>query len=111
MDINYRAADIFVQDIFAGILRETDEGYMFSYDKDYLNSDSACAISITMPLQEEPYISPVLFPFFDGLIPEGWLYDVVKKNWKLSSSDRFGALLVTGMDPIGDVRIQERRED
>jgi len=35
--------------------------------------EDAQPVSLTLPLQAEAFVSPVLFPFFDGLIPEGWL--------------------------------------
>ena len=53
-----------------------------------MEREDALPISLTMPLQEEAYVSPVLFPFFDGLIPEGWLLDVVLRNTDISILDR-----------------------
>ena len=103
----YRSAKIFVRDIYAGLLRETDYGYSFKYDNDYLLSDNASPVSLTLPLQKEEYISKTLFSFFDGLIPEGWLLNVVCKNWKINNRDRFGILLVACKDPIGNVSIME----
>lgn len=32
-------------------------------------------VSLTMPLSRKQYTSNILFPFFDGLIPVGWLPD------------------------------------
>jgi len=64
------------------------------------------AVSLTLPLQEEPYHSDVLFPFFDGLIPEGWILDIVEKNWKINEKDRMGILLVACKDCIGAVSIE-----
>ena len=58
-----------------------------------------------MPLKKEEYVSNVLFPFFDGLIPEGWLLGVVSKNWKINQNDRFGLLLAACRDCICDVSI------
>lgn len=46
-------------------------------------------ISLTLPLSEKAYHSKILFPFFDGLIPEGWLLDIGEKYWKLNPRDRF----------------------
>ena len=60
-----------------------------------------------MPLEKKEYHSKTLFPFFDGLIPEGWLLDLAVKNWKLSVNDRFGLLLATCRDCIGDVWIEQ----
>jgi len=103
----YRDAYVYVKGNFAGILSETDNGYSFSYDEIYLQSESVYPVSITLPLQKEMYNSKTLFSFFDGLIPEGWLLNIVIHNWKINQNDRFGLLLVACKDPIGDVSISE----
>lgn len=105
----FRTAFVYVRNVFAGTLAETDSGYSFSYDNDYLKSDNAAAVSLTLPLSDEPYISRTLFPFFDGLIPEGWLLNVVSRNWKIDTKDRFGLLLVACKDAIGNVSITEEK--
>jgi len=101
-----RKAKVYVQSEYAGTLRETDEGYVFTYDSNYLEKENALAVSLTLPLQNNPYQSSVLFPFFDGLIPEGWLLSVVSRNWKIDTKDRFGLLLAVCNDCIGDVRVE-----
>ena len=102
-----RQTGVFVRDHFAGYIQETDEGYCFTYDPVYLSSEKPCAVSLTMPLRSEPYMSHTLFPFFDGLIPEGWLLNVVTRNWKIDQKDRFGLLMVACNDCIGNVSIRE----
>ena len=89
-----KEARVKFKDTIAGILKETDEGYEFQYSKEYLASDTASAVSLTLPLREEPYKSHVLFPFFDGLIPEGWLLDVAIRNTDISELDRYTLLLL-----------------
>lgn len=106
----FRTAYVYVRDSFAGVLEETDSGYSFSYDEDYLNKENATAVSLTLPLSRVTYKSQILFPFFDGLIPEGWLLDVVTKNWKINRNDRFGLLLVACKDGIGNVSIMEEKK-
>lgn len=85
----------------AGLLKETDEGYEFQYDAEYLASDSPAAASLTLPLSDKPYKSPILFPFFDGLIPEGWLLDVALRNTDISELDRYALLLLCCKDCYG----------
>ena len=109
MDV-FRSAYVYVRNAFAGVLSETDSGYMFVYDKNYMKSESASAVSLTLPIREEPYNSQILFPFFDGLIPEGWLLGVVSRNWKIDMKDRFGLLLVACKDSIGNVSISEEKK-
>lgn len=105
----FRTAYVYVRNIFAGELKETDEGYTFIYDSDYLISAGASAVSLTLPLRSEAYTSKTLFSFFDGLIPEGWLLNIVSRNWKIDHNDRFGLLLVACKDGIGTVSIREER--
>lgn len=105
----YRLAYVYVCDEFAGILRETEDGYSLKYDDDYLDNPTSKDISLTLPKQKEEYQSKVLFPFFDGLIPEGWLLNVVINNWKLNPKDRFGIMLTACKDCIGNVSIQEEK--
>ncbi len=102
-----RQGGVFIRDRFAGMIQETDEGYCFTYDSDYMASENTTAVSLTLPLRAEPYTSRTLFPFFDGLIPEGWLLGVVSRNWKIDPKDRFGLLMVACHDCIGSVSIRE----
>lgn len=106
----FRTAYVYVRDAFAGILKETDEGYSFKYDGKYAADNANAPVSLTLPLREEEYTSKWLFPFFDGLIPEGWLLNIVTHNWKIDSRDRFGILLVACKDPIGAVSIRSECE-
>jgi serine/threonine-protein kinase HipA len=107
----YRKGLVFVQNCYAGSIAETDEGYTFSYDAGYLAKEQAPAVSLTLPLGDAVYHSTILFPFFDGLIPEGWLLQVVSRNWKIDPNDRFGLLLVACRDCIGDVSIRNEADD
>lgn len=100
-----RKAEIFMFDISAGFLREADDGYYFVYNEDYIEREDALAISLTLPLQKEAHFSRTLHPFFDGLIPEGWLLNIVQKTWKVNVRDRMGLLLVSCKDCIGAVSV------
>ena len=85
---NYRSGLVYIYDVFAGIISECEDGYEFKYDTNYLrNYDKA--VSLNMPLQEESYISSTLFPFSDGLIPEGYLLNITSNTWKIPMTDRF----------------------
>ena len=56
---------VFYKDIFAGTLLKKTDGYLFTYNKDFLENKTP--ISMSLPLREEPYHSKELFPFFKGL--------------------------------------------
>ena len=98
-------------DLLAGTLAETEGGYLFAYKPGYLKAPTAEAVSLTLPLSEKAYTSKTMFPFFDGLIPEGWLLDVAEENWKLDRRDRMGLLLACCRDCIGAVSIKEAKTE
>lgn len=100
-----REAKIYRKDILAGILKEDGGEYRFSYDEAYLTSENAQPVSLTLPLQAEAFTSPILFPFFDGLIPEGWLLDVAIRNTDISILDRMALLLLCCKECIGSVSV------
>lgn len=100
-----RKAEIKMHDKTAGWLTQDENGYHFIYDEAYLMSESPQAISLTMPLKESPFNDKVMFPFFDGLIPEGWLLGIAEKNWKINPRDRMGLLMVCCKDCIGAISV------
>lgn len=103
-----RQADIYRKGILAGVLTEDGGEYRFYYDEAYLRREDAKPISLTLPLQAEVFVSPVLFPFFDGLIPEGWLLDVALRNTDVSILDRMSLLLLCCKECIGSVSVIPR---
>lgn len=102
-----KKAKVYMHETLAGTLTENENGFYFQYDQSYLESIDAEPVSLTLPLTEKEYTSKVIFPFFDGLIPEGWLLDIAQKNWKLDPRDRMEILLKTCRDCIGAVSIEE----
>ncbi len=106
-----RKAVVYYQDKKAGILTDGENGYTFAYLPEYLAQKEARAVSLTLPLSETPYTSNDMLPFFDGLIPEGWLLDRIEKNWKIDRRDRMGLLLTCCRDCIGAVSIEPLKKE
>ena len=100
-----RQGRVFCNGIAAGIITEDEQGYSFSYDEEYLNRSDAQPVSLTLPLRQEPYVNNVMFSFFDGLIPEGWMLNIAERNWKINRRDRMGLLLSCCRDCIGNISI------
>lgn len=102
---------VYIKDVFCGIITESEEGYTFEYDKSYLNMDGATALTPTMPLTDETYVKEMMFPVFDGLIPEGWLLDIAQSSWKIDARDRMSLLLACCKDCIGDIGVIELKDN
>ena len=106
-----RRGKVFYKDELAGIIEEDANGVSFTYDKEYLKKVTAVPISLTMPMQKEPYTDKVMLPFFDNLIPEGWLLEIAEQNWKINPRDRMGLLLAFCKDTIGAVSVIGEEEN
>ncbi len=106
-----RKAEIYMHNQLAGYLMQDENGYSFFYTEEYLNLPQAQAVSVTLPLTNTTYVSTRLFPFFDGLIPEGWLLAIAEKNWKINPRDRMGLLMACCNDCIGAVHVEAMQEE
>ncbi len=96
---------ILVDNELAGIIEERDGLFIFKYDEAYLKIKNVMPVSLTLPLRSEPYQQKTMFPFFDGLIPEGWLLNIIEGNWKINPRDRMSLLLLACRDCIGNVSV------
>jgi serine/threonine-protein kinase HipA len=100
---------VYKKNIAAGIVWENETGYHFQYNATYLQNPQHGAVSRTLPLRAEAFTSQTMLPFFDGLIPEGWLLEIALENWKLDRRDRMALLLTLCEDCIGDVSVKKTK--
>ncbi len=105
MEEGNRIAVVMFKNRRAGIIEETPVGYLFTYDPDYVSDGDPIAVSF--PLQAQPFESEDLFPFFKGLLPEGWYREIVSKTLKIDKKDLFGFLMSACEDCIGAVWIRK----
>lgn len=100
-----RKANVLFKGEPAGIIEETESGFRFSYDVEFLKSGRS--IAVALPLQPQPFDSDRLFPFFEGLLPEGWYKSIVCRTIKIDEEDSFGILIRACHDCIGAVSVEE----
>lgn len=89
-----------------GLIEETETGARFTYDREWLHTPGAVPVSLTLPLREEPYPSRGLHPFFENLLPEGWLLEIATSKLKISKDDAFGLMLAVCADCVGAVEVR-----
>lgn len=93
-----------------GMLVETGKRVAFAYDAEWLARRDAVPVSLTIPLRPEPYVTEGLHPYFENLLPEGWLLELATKKLKISKDDAFGLLVATCADCVGAVEILPAEE-
>ena len=103
---------VFCDEKICGHIVQTDDNmFIFEYTDDWFNNESTKSVSLTLPKTKKRYESNILFPFFDGLIPEGYLLQVALKKFNIALNDRMTLLLKTCSNPIGNISIREEIND
>ena len=105
-----RRAVVFLDERPVGRLEERGDDVVFRYDDEWLAREEALPVSLTLPLRAEPYVARGVPPFFLGLLPEGWLFDLALARLKLTQADPFGLVLALCRDCVGAVRVLPEAE-
>ena len=99
-----RECKVYVHDVEAGLLQETDDReYVFTYHDEY-QGDPVC---LAMPVRQKVYRSDHLFPYFFNMLSEGANRQVQSTLLHIDEKDDFGIMLATAQyDTIGAVTIK-----
>lgn len=98
-----RKAAVMVNNVFAGVLIETEKGYEFDYETRYTGEP----VSLTMPINGKKFLYSSFPPFFDGLLPEGQQLEGLLRQHKFDRADYFSQLCEVGNDLVGTVTVKE----
>jgi serine/threonine-protein kinase HipA len=98
-------ANVFMHGKLAGQLIRTKTAYTFQYDEKYL-LNSGIPLSYSLPIQHQFFSSDTLFPYFSGLLCEGWLLGLQTKAQHIDKNDLFTLLVKNGHDLAGAITIE-----
>ena len=99
---------VFFNNSLAGTLERLGDEYIYTYDPQYLINRSMPPIALAFPKTCSEYRSPVLFPFFYGLLAEGDEKAIQCRTLKIDENDHFTRLLKTaGVNTIGAITVRE----
>ena len=79
--------------------------FIFTYDKDWLRLETAVPLSISLPLQSEPYQDDRARPFFSNLLPESEFRQIIARKLGLSENNDFALLEAVGGECAGAVSL------
>ena len=86
---------------------ETWADARFGYDEEYLSQHDPKAISVSLPVQKEPFSAERTKVFFDGLLPEGFMRKTIAGNMHFDERDYLSILYYLGKECLGAIRIGE----
>ena len=101
-----RVAQVLMNQRFVGELERHEQGFRFTYDPDYIADKTTFNLSASLKKQTSAFESPYLFPFFEGLLSEGWMRKIQEKNQKIDEKDPFTRLIKNGSHLIGAISIR-----
>lgn len=67
--------NIYLNNILTGTIETIDDQRYFCYNSAYLSKSAAIPLSLSLPLDPEPYSEKLARPFFDHISPELWNSD------------------------------------
>ncbi len=82
----------------------------FCYDESYIARGDLKPLSISLPLQDEPFSPEQTRIFFEGLLPEGFTRRSVAQRLHVDEDDYLGLLNSLGKECIGAIRITDTTE-
>lgn len=85
------------------LLDERSREYYFQY------TTTSRAISLSLPISEEPFTPAQTRPFFEALLPEDAVRQRIAGQLKLAASDSYGLLSALGRDCAGALQILEAK--
>ncbi|MCA1773970.1 MAG: HipA N-terminal domain-containing protein, partial [Halomonas sp.] len=93
--------------IHVGSLTKSAAGALaFSYMPEWLATEGARPVSLSMPLRHQAYVGEIAYNFFDNLLPDNkQIRDRIQARFKVRTSHPFDLLAAIGMDCVGAVQI------
>ncbi len=98
-----RTANVYVNNVFAGILVEHS---IYEYEFTYQDAYVGDPVSLTMPVAKQKHKFTSFPAFFEGLLPEGLQLDALLRDKKINRNDYFGQLIACGADCVGAVTVK-----
>ena len=103
--------DVYLGSDHVGVLQQIERNQLeFSYAQKWLADSGNNPISLSLPLQPEPYDDLATRIWFANLLPEGRIREAVAKRFGINRSNEFAMLAAIGRDCAGAVSIWPQGE-
>ena len=90
------------------IYGDTPDEAFFLYDPEYVHKEIAQPVSISLPLQNEPFSPEQTKNFFEGLLPEGFTRKTVAQWMHADEGDYLSILSGLGRECLGALQVTEK---
>lgn len=105
--INYNEltkANLYLRDDLIGRLEKiSNKKYIFTYEDKWMKNNKG-GIGLSLPTDSKVYESEELLPFFDNLVPEGWLLSYAESIYKIDKKIDLDCYLLQAEKLLGQLR-------
>lgn len=103
--------DVYLGEDSVGSLEQVDQGRLvFTYSQSWLTNSISIPISLSLPLQKEPFDDQSTRVWFANLLPEGRIREAIAKRYSVNARNEFAMLEAIGHDCAGAISIWPRSE-
>jgi serine/threonine-protein kinase HipA len=96
--------DVYLHADLVGHLVQDDHGQtLFQYSPTWLATANAFALSLSLPLQQEPFAEKQCKPFFAGVLPDPAKRTLIARNLGISANNDFAMLKEIGGECAGAI--------
>ena len=97
---------MYINGILAGELWLDDQSrFCFQYSKEWLGRQDSFHLSVSLPLQEKPFLKDSCYSYFTNLLPEAKILTALSRKLGIAEEDKFSLLLAIGGDCAGAVSL------
>ncbi len=97
---------VYINGILAGELWLDDQSrFCFQYSKEWLGRQDSFHLSVSLPLQEKPFLKDSCYSYFTNLLPEAKILTALSRKLGIAEEDKFSLLLAIGGDCAGAVSL------
>ena len=95
-----------INSILAGELWLDDQNrFCFQYSKKWLGEQDSFHLSVSLPLQEKPFLNDSCYSYFTNLLPEARILTALSRKLGIAEEDKFSLLRAIGGDCAGAVSL------
>ncbi len=103
---------IYMNGDHVGTLKQTPTDLKFVYATDWLESENAKPISLSMPLRETPYAGDIVYNYFDNLLPDNVLIRKrIQTRFQAKTNECIELLSYIGADCVGALQFLKQPEE
>lgn len=97
---------VYINGVLTGELWVDDQNrFCFQYFNEWLDKPDSFHLSVSLPLQKDPFLKNSCYSYFTNLLPEAKILTALSRRLGIAEEDKFSLLRMIGGDCAGSVSL------